>query len=201
MLALVSGATAAFVLPTAWPVLPRMVLAWNVFATVLIAIVGMLLIGASPARTRLRAAADDPGRTVVYSLVVAASAFSLVASTLLARSTHGEDAARSQLLFVFSVWAVVSAWVLTHASFTLRYAHLYYRGTSEGGLTFPGDEKPDDMDFAYFAFTVGMCFQVSDVTVSTREIRRTVLLHALVSFVYNTSILALALNSIFGRVG
>lgn len=85
----------------------------------------------------------------------------------------------------------------------LRYARLYYRddGAGEGGLEFPGKEPPDDFDFAYFSFTIGMCFQVSDVSVSSRLIRRTVLVHSLVSFLYNTAILALALNLVFGRLG
>jgi len=82
----------------------------------------------------------------------------------------------------------------------LRYAHLYYRGDREGtgGLEFPGKREPDDLDFAYFAFTIGMCYQTSDVTISSYAIRRTVLVHAIISFAYNTAILALALNLIFG---
>jgi uncharacterized membrane protein len=94
------------------------------------------------------------------------------------------------------------AWSLTHTSYTLRYAHLYYRDDEEGegGLVFLGDRKPDDFDFAYFAYTVGMCFQVSDVSISSAQIRRTVLGHAMLSFIYNTVILALALNLFFGFV-
>ena len=92
-------------------------------------------------------------------------------------------------------WAVVSAWAVTHTAFTLRYAHLYYDDSGgKGGLDFPGGEPPDDFDFAYFAFTVGMCFQVSDVAVSRSAFRRWVLAHALLSFAYNTAIVALTIN-------
>jgi uncharacterized membrane protein len=96
----------------------------------------------------------------------------------------------------------VISWLLTHAAFTLRYAHLYYRSgvDSEGGIELGGDDKPDDLDFAYFAFTIGMCFQVSDVTISNRLIRRTALLHALVSFAYNTGILAVVLNIVVSQL-
>ncbi len=99
--------------------------------------------------------------------------------------------------------AVVFAWLLTHTACTLRYAHLYYRDDREGvgGLTFPGERPPDYLDFAYFAFTVGMCFQVSDVTITSRLIRRAVTGHALLSFAYNTAVLALALNLLTGLVG
>jgi uncharacterized membrane protein len=98
---------------------------------------------------------------------------------------------------------VAVTWGVTHTSYTLRYAHLYYRdrGSGEGGLVFPGDERPCDLDFAYFAFTIGMCFQVSDVTIASRRIRRGALLHALLSFAYNTAIVAFTLNLVFGYLG
>jgi uncharacterized membrane protein len=98
-----------------------------------------------------------------------------------------------------SLIAVISAWFLTHTAFTLRYAHLYYRDDEEGvgGLSLPGDAAPAYLDFAYFAFTIGMCFQVSDVQVTSPQIRRTVLLHATMSFAYNTVIVAFVLNLIF----
>ena len=96
--------------------------------------------------------------------------------------------------------AVTIAWLLTHTSFTFRYAHLYYRADDEGigGIQFAGDEPPSYFDFAYFAFTIGMCFQVSDVCVSSPQIRRLVLLHAVISFAYNSIILAFVLNLVFG---
>jgi uncharacterized membrane protein len=103
--------------------------------------------------------------------------------------------------------AVISSWVLTHTGYTLRYAHLYYRDDAEGegGLLFPSATTPAPppayIDFAYFAFTVGMCFQVSDVTVCSRQIRRAVMVHALLSFAYNTVILAVAVNLVVGIFG
>ena len=96
--------------------------------------------------------------------------------------------------------AVFIAWLLTHTAYALRYAHLYYRDDEEGvgGLQFPGDGPPDAFDFAYFAFTIGMCFQVSDVVISSRQLRRAALFHGCLSFAYNTAVLALALNIGFG---
>ncbi|MEO8875996.1 MAG: DUF1345 domain-containing protein, partial [Polyangiaceae bacterium] len=69
-----------------------------------------------------------------------------------------------------------------------------------GGLVFPGKTEPRYFDFAYFAFTIGMCFQVSDVVVEGSQLRASVLGHALLAFVYNTTILALALNLAFGML-
>jgi uncharacterized membrane protein len=98
--------------------------------------------------------------------------------------------------------AVVTSWLLTHTSWALRYAHLYYRDDKEGvgGLVFPGDRAPTAFDFAYFAFTLGICFQTSDVCITSPQIRRAALFHACQSFAYNTAILALALNLAFGFV-
>jgi uncharacterized membrane protein len=98
---------------------------------------------------------------------------------------------------------VAICWALTHTAFALRYAHLYYREDAEGvgGVDFPGKGAPTYFDFAYLAFTIGMCFQVSDSAVTSPQIRRAVLLHALLSFVYNTAILAFVLNLVFGFAG
>ncbi len=96
---------------------------------------------------------------------------------------------------------MILSWALTHTAFTLRYAHLSPREDAEGvgGIEFPGGGRPCYLDFAYLAFTIGMCFQVSDTTVCSRQIRSTVLLHAALSFFYNTAILAFVLNLVFGR--
>ena len=91
--------------------------------------------------------------------------------------------------------------------FTLRYAHLYYRPTEGGhnagrqqGLEFPNDTEPDFLDFTYFSFVIGMTFQVSDVTISSREIRRLALVHALLSFAFNTLLVALTINVVSGII-
>jgi uncharacterized membrane protein len=91
----------------------------------------------------------------------------------------------------------------------LRYAHTYY-GDPDGpagpmshaaGLEFPGDREPDYMDFAYFSFVIGMTFQVSDVVITSRDFRKLVLIHAMLSFGFNTVILALALNTVSSVLG
>ena len=152
--------------------------------------------------TRRHAALDDPGRRVVWLLVLLASTISLFAAGFVMRRAHSiaPNSAAFCLLLGLCLAAVVSAWALTHTTYALRYAHLYYRDDDdgEGGLEFPGKNQPDGVDFAYFSFTLGMCFQVSDVSVTSRIIRRTVLAHALLSFLYNTVVLALALNLVLG---
>jgi len=152
--------------------------------------------------TRRNAAAEDPGRTLVWLLVLLASTISLFAAGFVMRRAHSITSNDTTfcLLLALCLVTVVSAWALTHTAYALRYAHLYYRDDDdgEGGLEFPGKIDPDGFDFAYFSFTLGMCFQVSDVCVTSRPIRRAVLSHALLSFLYNTVVLALALNLMLG---
>ena len=175
---------------------------WDIGALTLVALAWLIIGRADPAETRRRAAAEDPGRSAVWGVVLASSAFSLFAATVALRQPKSLAPQQSGLLAALCLLAVASAWGLTHTAYTLRYAHLYYRERGgEGGLTFAGEEAPSDLDFAYFAFTVGMCFQVSDVTVATRDFRRAVLGHGLLSFLFNTAILAVALNLVFGLLG
>lgn len=95
---------------------------------------------------------------------------------------------------LLGVVGVVAAWLLLHTSFALFYAHLYYQRDTAGGLSFPGGEDPDPLDFAYFAFTVGISFAASDVSLTDRKMRRITLFHGILAFFYNTAILALVIN-------
>jgi uncharacterized membrane protein len=173
--------------------------AWDLAGIVLLSLLWWIIARADPEQTRSRAGGDDPGRTLVYVAVVAASAVSLLAATILVRNARSVVPDLRELAVVLCLLSVALAWTMTHTAFAFRYAHLYYRDDTEGigGITMPGDGAPSFFDFAYFAFTIGMCFQVSDMCVTSRQIRRAVLLHAAVSFGYNTVILAFVLNLAF----
>jgi uncharacterized membrane protein len=103
-----------------------------------------------------------------------------------------------------AVISMLFSWIVVHTTFCFHYAHLYYSDHDEdphvhaGGLDFPNEKKPDFLDFAYFAFVIGMTFQVSDVEITSRELRRLALLHGLLSFGLNTFVLALVVNLIAG---
>lgn len=179
----------------------RAVVGWDIGALTLTLLAWRIIIRSGPKATAAHAAPEDLGGTMVWVLALVASLFSLFAATFVLREVRALPSPASMVWTVLSLLAVALSWMLTHTSYTLRYAHLYYRRGGSGGLEFPGGRPPCDFDFAYFAFTLGMCFQVSDVTISASHIRRAVLLHALLSFVYNTTILALALNLAFGLAG
>jgi uncharacterized membrane protein len=201
LVAMVSGLAAGCAAQKAGFSLP-LLLGWNVAGGMLLALAWNLIVQSDEKLTQKRAGAEDPGRTAVYALVLVASSASLLAALKLSR--HAKDLAPGDnwMAQIMCLITVAFAWGITHTSFTLRYAHLYYREDDQGvgGVQFPGQETPSYFDFAYFAFTIGMCFQTSDVCVTSGPIRRTVLLHALISFAYNTAIIAFVLNLVFGSV-
>ncbi|MCX5742122.1 MAG: DUF1345 domain-containing protein [Proteobacteria bacterium] len=203
-LAILSGVLGWSLAPASFTTVTRALIAWVAAGLVLLVIATVIIVRADADETRRRAAAHDPGRTLVWLTVLASSTLGLFAATAMIQHAKTLPPLEGHLLLGLSVTTVVIAWLLTSAAFTLRYAHLFYRGTDEGGLTFPActpdDGPPDDLDFAYFAFTIAMCFQVSDVAITSREIRRTALAHAMLSFAYNTGIIALVLNIVIGQV-
>jgi uncharacterized membrane protein len=176
----------------------RAVAGWDVSALVLGGLCWWIILHHDADGTRRRAGAEDPGRNTVWALVLIASAFSLFAATFVLREAKHQPLELQSLFMGLCLLAVGGAWTLTHTSYALRYAHLFYRDDGTGGIEFPGGQRPDYFDFAYFSFTVGMCFQVSDATVSSRSLRRAVLGHAVLSFAYNTAIIAVALNVVMG---
>jgi uncharacterized membrane protein len=200
VLGLAVGLGTACLLPRSQGLAVRVVAGWDTGALTLLSFVWAVILTTDAKKTRCRAASADPGRTVAWILVLLASSFSVFAGAFVMRNARRIEPDRSALLLGLCLVAVAAAWSLTHTSYTLRYAHLYYRedDEGEGGLVFPGERPPVDFDFAYFAYTIGMCFQVSDVVVTSPQIRRAVLSHAVLSFAYNTVILALALNLLFG---
>jgi uncharacterized membrane protein len=184
----------------------RLIAAWNIVALVMLSFAWRVIWAADADETRARAAGEDPGRHAVWVLATLSSTFSLFAAVAVLSKARTLAPGHSWWWAVLCLAAVGSSWLLTHTGWALRYAHLYYRDDSEGvgGLTFPSEagqsRAPDAFDFAYFAFTIGICFQTSDVCVTSPQIRRAVLFHSCQSFAYTTAILALTLNLAFGML-
>lgn len=97
--------------------------------------------------------------------------------------------------------SIVLSWLYLNMIFALHYAHGYYshRNALHKGLDFPGKEDPDYWDFAYFALVLGMTFQVSDVQIVSRRMRRTALVHSVIAFFFNVFIIAISVNVAAGR--
>lgn len=194
------GAAAGLLLSGRYTIPIALLGGWNAGGLAVLGLAWLIIGSADSEGTRQRAAAEDPGRTAVTVLVLLASLAGVLAVTVLVRKPEAIAPREQMELVALCLLTVVVSWTLTHTAFTLRYAHLYYREDEEGvgGAEFPGGGKPSYLDFAYLAFTVGMTFQVSDTAVSSRQIRHTVLLHAVLSFVYTTAILAFIVNLVAG---
>ena len=195
-----AGVVAALLMPARLGVASRLLAGWDMAALVLTIFAWAIILGSGVEETRGHAATQDPGRRAVGVLVILTSAISLLATAVILRQARSCPPAMRELFVALCILAVAAAWVVTHTAYALRYAHLYYRDDEEGigGLSLPNDAAPAYLDFAYFAFTIGMCFQVSDIAVSSPQIRRAVLGHSVLSFLYNTAILATAINLAVG---
>lgn len=141
---------------------------------------------------RERAAVSDEGILVILLLTIAAVALSFTAIFGLVNAPGPEHLP----LFLLSLASVPLGWITLHTVMAWHYAHEYYgpEGDEEGGLDFPGTKEPGLWDFLYFSFVIGMTAQVSDVQISHGALRRMVLVHSVVSFFFNTVIVALAVN-------
>lgn len=177
------------------------VLAWDVFALFYIVISWMIFFRRGVEEIRKLARKDDGSRIFVSFIIIIASFASMVTVLLLVLS---RDAGNAALYVPVAIGGILFSWAMVHSTFTTHYAHLYYDDGKEdhtrhaAGLTFPKEIKPDYVDFAYFSFVIGMTFQVSDVQIESRTIRRTALVHSLLSFALNTFIVALTINLVAG---
>ncbi len=193
------GAITWFVLPTSLGPTTRAVLAWDAGGLLLLALAAQLF-----ARTdegdamTAQAMRQQEGEWVVFFATLAGVVASFVALTQ--ELANGKDLApgtKEWHVALVGVTLLVS-WLVTHTLFALRYAHEFYAAAPDqgidGGLTFPGTPQPDYWDFAYFSIVLGMTFQVSDVQITSRKLRRLATLHGFVGFVFNTVIVALTVN-------
>ncbi len=181
----------------------RFILSWD--AGVTIATVLLLgLRGSSPEAMKRFAARQDAGKWAVLLLTLVAGSASLVAIAgevpLIKTAAEFERVVRITLIVV----TIVLSWSFIHTIFALHYAHDYYSsksgGTTTESLAFPGNARPSYMDFAYFSFTIGMTFQVSDVQITDPAMRGLALTHGIISFFYATGILALTINMVAGVI-
>ena len=178
----------------------RSILAWDTGVIVYLVSAAFLFTTERLDRMAEDAAAQEEGEWTVFWLTVAAVMFSFAAIVSEFANT-GKDLPpleRNMRVALVAVTLFVS-WLMTHTTFAFRYAHEYYEvadnGTGiAGGLEFPEEKRPDYLDFMYFSLVLGMTFQVSDVQITARKFRRLAAAHGLLSFLFNTIILALTVN-------
>jgi uncharacterized membrane protein len=194
--ALVLGVIAAFAANSVDPSLAIPVGGDTFYATYLILIAGMAR-HLTAARLRTRAAADDEGIALIAVITVVAMSFSLVSVFMLINSHPAPDFTH----LVLALSAAPLAWFVLHTNAAFHYAHYYYGDPDgaggkpqRGGLRFPGRGEPGIWDFLYFAFVIGMTAQTADVDIESTGFRRRAAGHGIISFVFNTVLIAMAVN-------
>ena len=200
LIALAVGLVAAVVtgLGYRWAYAP--IVGWAVAALAYEVGAWSMMFSMSAEVTQSHATRNDPTRRTRDILLLAANLASLAAVGYVIIDAGRTSGVERGLLGLLTLVSVAVSWVLVQTLFTLRYAQLYYRG-EPGGVEFDGGTPPDYHDFAYLAFTMGMTYQVSDTNLQSREFRRTVLRHALLSYVFGSVILATTLNLVVGLSG
>jgi uncharacterized membrane protein len=186
------GIVAFFLLPGSLRLVTRLVIGWDVFIALYLVLVYTMVFRSGLAHIKRNAALQDDGRFLI-PLVTVLGAFASLAAIIfeLGASKHSMPG------LALATATIALSWASVHTTFALHYAHDYYRGAKPGGLQFPsGDthEHADYWDFVYFSFVIGMTAQVSDVGITDKTIRRTATVHGIISFIFNTALLALMVN-------
>jgi uncharacterized membrane protein len=176
------------------------VVGWDAAALTLLVSIWPIILRADAAHAAQLAMREDETRGSAALLLVGASVASLLGVGLALHLAGRESGSLRVLLIGVAVLTVVVSWTVVNTVYTLRYADLHF-SSRDGGIAFgdpDGQEPPTYRDFAYVAFTIGMCYQVSDTTVRDRRIRSTVLSHAFLSYVFGVVIVAGSVNFIGG---
>lgn len=198
-LAVLAGVAAAVLLPHTWSGSIRAAIAADIGAIVYLAIGFRMMLTRGGDVIRKRAAAQDDGSLVILAVVLVAIALSFWTIFGVLSEAKQVSGPAKAMYTALAAATILLSWLVTQVVFTFHYAHEFYRhdDTAEkraGGLEFPKDNSPDYWDFFYFATSLGAASQTSDVAIRTKALRRLVTLHAIISFFFNTAVLALAIN-------
>ena len=192
--AMAIGVVAFLLLPGHFRLVTRLLIGWDIFIAAYLILVVTMMVRCDRSNIRRNAILQDDG-SIIILLVAALGAFASIAAIVfeLGAGKHAPPA------LALAVATITLSWAAVHTTFALHYAHEFYRDDRPGGLAFPNadDAKPDHpdyWDFVYFAFVIGMTAQTSDVGITGKGIRRIATAHGIVSFIFNTALVALMVN-------
>ena len=191
------GIVVACAVPGIAHVTTRALLGWNVGAWLFLVLMGVMMGRGDHHHLRRTAIAQAEGALTALALVIAAAVASIAAILIELAAVKQPGSRHAWPHVLFALTTVTSAWLMLPTLFALNYASLYYRSATGDGLKFPDPAasfKPDYTDFLYFSFTIAVASQTADVAISSRPMRRLVLLQSVLSFVFNTTILAFTVN-------
>ncbi len=203
--ALLAASVAYLVQPDTISWHTRLVASWDLGTLTYLGFAWALIARADPRVTRDHALSQDQSGFFIFLFVVGAACASIVAIGFVVGTIHELPFWARAWHLTLTIVALVSSWLLIQTVFAFHYAHRYYAGphgepAPVAPLLFPGNREPDYLDFAYYAFVVGMTSQVSDVAVASRTMRRLTLIHGVLAFLFNIAVLALSINIIGGVI-
>jgi uncharacterized membrane protein len=201
--ALVVGIVFYWVFPLSEDRSTRLLMTWNIAAGFFLVMMLSMMIRSRDEDMQMRALKTDEGRFAVLSLSMLAAIASLAA--IVVELSRIKDATGGDLVFYIglAVTTIFVSWSFIQVIFTEHYAHEFYMQTENGrrrrrehgsGLDFPGGKPPDYIDFLYFTITIGVANQTADVSIRSRQMRILVLIHSVISYFFNATILALSIN-------
>ena len=193
-------------LPGTFSATTRGVLAWDLGVMVFLLLSAHLFATESPDDMPAAAEAQQEGEWTIFWLTLAVVIVSFVAVSGEFTSIKTAPSADKGWQIALVAITLFLSWLVTHVTFSYRYAHEFYARDAGGpdvdrGLEFPDEKEPDYLDFLYFSLVLGMTFQVSDVQITSRKLRRVATLHGLLSFLFNTVIVAFTVNIAAGLMG
>jgi uncharacterized membrane protein len=201
--ATVVGFACLLVLPAHLPASTRGLLAWDVGVGLYLGLAWTMMLRSDLERMRWRAKVQDDGAVVILTLTVLAAIASLGAILVELFNVSDLPSHEARLRLAVVVITIVFSWSFIHTAFALHYAHEFYDDDPKCAhpcLDFPGNEQPNYIDFLYFAFVIGMTSQTADVSMASRQMRRLGLMHGVISFFFNTTLLAVTINIAAGLV-
>ncbi len=196
----------SFLLPAWFNLSTRILWIWDAGMICFLISTWVLMLQAIPKTMRRNAQSQDEGRITILGLITAAACASLLAIAFILKEAKTNNPNLVIFYVILAMVTIVGSWLLVHTIFAMHYAHEYYQdhktdtNSEAGGLNFPDDIDPDYWDFLYFSFVIGMTSQVSDVEITSRSLRRLTLFHSILSFFFNTIIVAMSINIIAGLI-
>ncbi|MFB2876347.1 DUF1345 domain-containing protein [Floridanema aerugineum] len=187
----------------------RLIAAYIFGVSIDLGLIILMMVISTPETTKKWAANEEPNNTALLGFIVLFSAITLASIALMLNNSHNRPAIVANTHIGLSLLAIFLSWLFVHTYFALHYARIYYQeklGSQEtkvaeseptnyvGGLDFPNPGLADYWDFLYYSFTIAMCYQTSDISVTSVVMRRVTLVHAIISFIYVSSIIGLVVN-------
>ncbi|HTV76803.1 MAG TPA: DUF1345 domain-containing protein [Steroidobacteraceae bacterium] len=195
------GVAVFFGLPHTWLALTRALTAWNVAVLILVPLIFVHHSGLSAGQLRERYRQDDPSAPVILLLVVVAAIVSVAGIVAFLPALRSLPPSQKVAHLLLAALTILDSWLLVPTIFTVHYADLFYsKDASRQPLQFPRTEEPLFWDFVYFSFTIAAACQTADVATTEVGIRRSVIAHSVISFLFNIAILGFAINVTAGLI-